>query len=619
MNGLHQSLAHVRSAVGLAALLALAACGGGGGSSSTSSGSGATTVAGVAGTGAPMVGATVTITCQSGSATATTDANGAFTATFATTPVGPCAIKAMVTDPTGAEIVQYSLLDAVSANASNKANINPATTVMAGEVVNGDPEDFFTGTTPLTTITPSAVAVAVNHVQVLVGTNLDPLKGEYVADKTNELDKKFDQLQVQWDPTSASVTVTSKVTGEVVGTLHPANFEAEKTAYQLRLENPIVVPATAPSFAALDTQFGAGLTSALAGSDPSALDALISDAFLEGGWLRADLKNMLWTYARGGVFGKFSVLGCGNTLTRPSNVLYQNKVVCRVAAAVTLPGGQRDTFEGRVIEMSTGVWKAWGDQRAHRIEIKTGALKRVRFDGGEVATPYQSGLQVWIPVPQGETPEPEAVPNAGVATAKVFINNEGGDVLVATLGTTGCANSDYLQVMTVAGCAGNLVPMTDTNIGVLSSALGADKTMPEVTVKLFDSSDTLLRSYNIKLSALPLLNADLADATKPYQANFATLNAASVTALSQLGVVSEPFNLSWTAGVSIHNISWYAQSSSARISDEVDVSLDATSKSFTPEALTGTVNYASIYMASRGSEGRHYATKYFGCGGRSCY
>lgn len=622
MNTFQKGLAHGRSAVGLAALLVLAACGGGGGSSSTSSSGGGTTVAGVAGTGAPMAGATVTISCRSGSATATTDANGAFAATFATPPVAPCAIKAVATDGSGAEVVQYALLDVVSASASNKANINPATTVMVGEVASGDPEHFFTGAAPLSNITPAAVAQAVAHVQVLLGTSIDPLKGAYVADKTNALDQKFDQLQIQWNPASTSVTVTSKVTGQVVGTVSTATFDADKTAYLSQLTNPAVVPATAPSFSALDTQFGAGLTAALASTTQSAaltaLDAVIDTTFLDGGMTRSALENELWANGRGAVFGKFSVLGCGNTSTNPSNVAYQNKVVCRVAAPVTLASGERDSFEVRVIEMASGNWQAWGDQRPYRIEVKAAALKSVRFDGGAVASPYQSGLHIWIPVPVGgSATDPEALPNAGVVTAKVFINS----TLIATLSTAGCSNSDYLQLQAAAGCAGNLVTMSDANIQTLIDYLTANKTMPVVTVKLFDGAATpvLLGSYNIKLAALPLLSTDLTDATKPYQGNFATLNAASVSALSQLGVVAQTFNLTWTSGVSMDHISWYAQSSSGAAGDGVDVSLDASSASFTGAARPDAVNYASIYMTSRGSEGRKYWTKYFGCGGSVCY
>ena len=74
------------------------------------------------------------------------------------------------------------------------------------------------------------------------------------------------------------------------------------------MPNVLVVPATAPSFSALDTQFGAGLTAALASADQTsastALDAVIDTTFLDGGMTRADLKSELWTNGRGAVFGK---------------------------------------------------------------------------------------------------------------------------------------------------------------------------------------------------------------------------------------------------------------------------------------------------------------------------
>lgn len=612
----YRGLVYGRSVMGVAAVLALAACGGGGGGSSPSASSGGSaTVSGVAGTGAPMAGATVTISCQSGSASATTDANGAFTATFSAPPVAPCAIKAAAIDGAGAEIVQYSVLDTVSTSGTNTANINPATTVMAGEVVSGDPEKFFSDATTLTSITPSAVSLAIEHVKVIVGTSVDPLKGTYVADKTNELDQKFDQLKLEWNPDTASVTVTSKVTGTLVGTISTANFDSQKTAYQQQLADPTVVPSTAPSFAALDTQFGAQLTAALAGTDITALNNVIDSTYLDGGLTRTQLESDLWANARGVVLGKFSVLGCGNTGTVPVNTAYQNKVVCRVAAVATLPSGEKDTFEVRVIEKTSGTWMAWGDRRQHRVEVKAAALKSVRFDGGTVGAAYQSGLQIWIPVPRGSNPDVEAIPNTNVATAEVFI----GTTRIAVLGTSGCSASDYLQVMLTAGCGGNLVPMADSNIQALIASFEANKTLPVVTVNLYDGTSQLIHSYDIKLAGLPLLQTDLADATKPYQANFATLSQASVTALSQLGASAQAMTLSWTAGVSVDNLSWMALSSTAQIGNDRDVAPDATSATFTPEALPNAVNYASVYLTSRGSEGRKYWTKYFGCNGGNCF
>lgn len=608
---------HGRTALSMAAVVTLVACGGGGGSTSASSAAGSTSLNGVAGTGAPMVKAAVTISCQSGAATTTTDANGAFSVTFATLPVGPCAIKAVATDGSGAEIVHYSLLDTVSAGTSNKANINPATTVVAGEVVNGDPERFFNGSAPLATITPAAVALAITHVQQLVGTSVDPLKGVYVADKTNELDQKFDQLKIEWNPANTSVTVTSKVTGAVVGTVRIDSFDTDKTAYLTRLTDPAVVPTTAPGFAALDTQFGAGLNAALAGSDKTALNALIDSAFLDGGLSRANIVDELWSSGRGAAFGKFSVLDCANTDAAPAGTDHDNKVACLVAAPVTLPDGERDFFEFRVIEKTPGTWLAWGDQRRHRVEVRTTAIKSVRFDGGTVDSPYRSGLQIWIPLPVGASPDYEAAPNDGVAKAEVYIGSD----LIAHLRT--CGSSDYLELSAAGGCVGNFMPLLEEEIAALTTNFNSSKAMPVVTLKLFDGSDVLLGSYDVKLEALPVPVADFTDPTKPYQANFATLTEPSVSALLQSGAVAQPLNLAWTAGVSIDDLGWNARSSSEWAEESFEVAIDATAVSFTPPVLnnvgTYPVTYRSLYMTSRNSEGRKYWTKYFACDGGPCY
>lgn len=595
-----------KTAVGVAVVATLAACGGGGGSSSTPPTSGSTSIGGVAGTGAPMAGAIVTVGCQSGSATATTDASGAFTATFSAPPAGPCAIKAVGVDGSGEELVQYSLLDTLSAGA-NKANINPATTVMAGQVINDDPEKFFADPTRLAAITPVAVAGAVAFVKEIVGTSIDPLKGVYVADKTNELDQKFDQLKLELG-SAGTITVTSKVTGEVIGTVSLGSSSSDKAAYAARLNDPAVVPTTAPAFAALDTQFGAGLTAALAGSNSAAVAALIDDNFRDGGLLKTDLVSEVWSDARGAVIGKFTVFGCGNTGTAPLVEAYRNKTVCRVGAPVTLAGGDRDFFELRVIEKTAGTWLAWGDQRMHRIEIQATALKSVRFDTGGVTPPYQSGLQIWIPVPVGTEPEPEAMPNVAVQSAQVFI----GTTKIADLGTVGCSGSDYLQL---PGCSGNLVVMSDDAIQALIAAPATNKT---VTVKLFGAGEALIKSYDIKLAALPVPVSVLSDPAQRYGSNFAVLNTASITALQQLGTTAQTFNVAWTAGVSVGSFNWNARSNTGNLGGEVELTGNASSASFAADVLAG-ANYASVYLVSRGSEGRKYWTKYFGCGGNTCF
>lgn len=609
MTAMQKSWALSRSAVGLSVLLALGACGGGGGGSSAASSGGSTSVAGVAGTGAPMVGATVTVTCQSGAATATTDANGAFTATFASPPTAPCVIKAVAVDGSGGEVVHYALLDVVSASGSNKANINPATTVMVGEVANGDPERFFSGAAPLSNITPAAVSRAVAHVQELLDTSIDPLKGVYAADKVNELDRKFDQLKIEWDAGGVAVLVTSKVSGEVVGTVRPASYDADKTAYLQRLRDTAVVPSAPPSFTALDTQFGAGLTAALASANQTAaftaLDALIHGTYLDGGLSVEEVMGELWANARGAVFGKFNVLRCGTSPLDPASEISE-KPVCRVSAPVTLANGTRDVFETRVIEVSPGQWRAWGDQRLYRLSVHPTAVKQVNATDASAGVAYLSGLQVWIPIPRGANPEPDAVPNANVVSAVVRYS---GVTLASLSKSNNCPTATYLQV---GGCGGNFMRVQPAQLQAMAANLADNRQLPVVQVSLYGASEVLLRTYSVTLTALPVSLADLADATKPYAGKFATLSAASLSAFSQAGTAPQTFNLSWTAGAPVDEISWLINSAGVgRDSGTVLVPLDAVSASFTSNvAYDPTLSYASFFLVSRAREGRKYWTQY---------
>ncbi|TDY16881.1 hypothetical protein B0G81_8010 [Paraburkholderia sp. BL6665CI2N2] len=76
---------------------ALVACGGGGGGSSPTA-----TIKGTAAVGSPLANATIQMVCKNGSTNATTDGNGAFSATFAFD--APCVLTA-----SGGTIVIHSL------------------------------------------------------------------------------------------------------------------------------------------------------------------------------------------------------------------------------------------------------------------------------------------------------------------------------------------------------------------------------------------------------------------------------------------------------------------------------------------------------------------------------
>lgn len=93
---------------------ALVACGGG----TSTGGSPAETVSGTAAVGAALANASITLTCKNGSGSATANANGAYSATFAFD--GPCSITA-----TGGAITMHSF-----AAGAGTFNVTPLTELL---------------------------------------------------------------------------------------------------------------------------------------------------------------------------------------------------------------------------------------------------------------------------------------------------------------------------------------------------------------------------------------------------------------------------------------------------------------------------------------------------------
>lgn len=138
----------------------LTACGGGGGGGSSSSGggggssgstSGTVTLSGVAATGAPVIGGTITVLDANGAncGTASTAlADGTYTlALSCTSPTMPLLLEAVGVDMSGAPIVLHSLVQSVTSGTgtSNSVQINPLTNAVVALLMGGEPTAFFQG------------------------------------------------------------------------------------------------------------------------------------------------------------------------------------------------------------------------------------------------------------------------------------------------------------------------------------------------------------------------------------------------------------------------------------------------------------------------------------------
>ena len=206
----------------LGAAVVLAGCGGNSGS-----GSGAVPVSGIAGTGAPVVGGTVAIVCNGGTAVTSatpTGSDGSFSVT-ATSGSAPCVIRI-----TGGNIVGGgSLVSVVLTVGQARANVNQLTHALAAALAGGDPGTLFTTPSGLSRITSTNYGLAkkaiVDNVIAIVGGAIsssiaafDFDTATYTADGT-----LFDRLLdlVSFSISGTTGTVIYKPTG---GTLLGLNL-----------------------------------------------------------------------------------------------------------------------------------------------------------------------------------------------------------------------------------------------------------------------------------------------------------------------------------------------------------------------------------------------------------
>ncbi|MDB5828749.1 MAG: hypothetical protein JWQ73_2969 [Variovorax sp.] len=221
----------IKASLTAAVLLSLAACGGGGGGSGGGfaipastpapvAGGGSTTAPlakldGVAATGAPFAGATLTVVDQTGTTvcTTTTDAAGAFSCTLPATTKAPLVIKASRDDQT--------FYSTTASAADGIANVTPLTTIIVSQLSpDGNPASL----AGAIQTNPSSVTAATIQTQVaeLVAAlkplldalgqgAIDVMAGGFTANGTGQ-DKVLDAISVSVLPngSSANIEITVK-------------------------------------------------------------------------------------------------------------------------------------------------------------------------------------------------------------------------------------------------------------------------------------------------------------------------------------------------------------------------------------------------------------------------
>lgn len=182
----------------LGAAVLLSAC-----NSSNDGGAAAPSLTGVAATGAPISGATVTATgANNQTATTTTNADGTYTISNLSALTFP--IQITVTFPRGGELLTLRSLAVAAATAgATRANITPLTDVIAANAQSVPAADLPALITRITGILSAALQ------NFNLPSGVDFLAGNFTANPSDPIDNALDLVSVSFQGTT--LTVTSNV------------------------------------------------------------------------------------------------------------------------------------------------------------------------------------------------------------------------------------------------------------------------------------------------------------------------------------------------------------------------------------------------------------------------
>jgi len=292
-----------------ASISLLAGCGGGGGGTAAATTGGTTsaaatqTISGTAATGAPLVGATVTVKDSSASpktASTTTSATGSFSV-----PVTGMTPPLMLVATKAGQQNMYSILPAMDMAATNTQNVNitPVTTLVMYELNGGtDPASMYTGSS-FSTVTASNVSAKQTIVRSKLPANtvnpiFDMMYGQFSA--TGVLDSTGYDTALDGIGKITSITASS-VTLSIAPAYTPAAAGAPVGAAAAPTVSLSLTDTTAP-FAA---------RTSIASSSPALVTATVKNAS------GAAVANAIVTFTTSDVRDTFS--GGANTALTDTN------------------------------------------------------------------------------------------------------------------------------------------------------------------------------------------------------------------------------------------------------------------------------------------------------------
>lgn len=208
----------------MASALLLTACGGGGGGGNGKDGAPITTISGTGAVGYPLIGATVKVTCVSGTPVTPnpSDAQGNWTMTV-TDQKFPCAVQ--LTGGTANGVLNTTKYHAL-AMSTGIANLTPLTDLLVANVIgSATPATWFSAltadSTPLTTITQAKIDAALTKLRAAMPlltplASLNPITTAFTATTGNSTDDMLEALKSAYASTGvthASLLMNAAIPG----------------------------------------------------------------------------------------------------------------------------------------------------------------------------------------------------------------------------------------------------------------------------------------------------------------------------------------------------------------------------------------------------------------------
>lgn len=524
----------------LLSMLTLAGCGGGGGGSSSGtsdsgSASSSTNVSGVAGTGAAMSNALIQLRCATGSAQVQADETGAFTIPVTSDMRAPCALSADLQVQGSSR--HFSVLDSITQGQSNVANINPATTIIAHQIASGNAESLLQEGTDLSVVTPQTVANLTEKLKQALQSTIDPLKGNYVANKINSLDKKFDLFHVDWNESEQKLVIVSKLDGSVIvnTTLDDiAENETEINDLRQQYEQSSVNPSQALGLEVMDSGLRAQFEAALnapQNSRAALLDPLISESYRHQGQNKADFIAQLVNSIPNGAtltIGRFDIQSCS---------VGDEETLCTVKFKLSI-NNSSEIFETQISGNPSG-WTFVGDQLMLQAEFTPTRLKVFETSMGQVTSesPISKGIQIYIPT-DGSTINQQAFTAVAYVQRQVFPG-----MMRVNLSTM---YRDSTQDYLIFADGSNFLELSDELYADIRNGIVS----PHIIVEILNEAGDPIHVISKTIDRHSLNN------TLPSISAFAQLTTPSLTAFSQYGRSIEPSVVSWTSSLPVKSITW---------------------------------------------------------------